>query len=287
MKWKIRYAISSIFFVSALYVAGTAACADIAGMLAPTDSSVIAVIITPSSATLNVGEKLTLIATVVAGAAQTNRTVRWASQNAAVATVNATTGEVSAIGGGTTGVIAISVADSSVKGVASITVGSILLGPAISTISQDGKPAVLSNISGKIDVVVNLPAGPPGYSAAGLLLNCGGTDTVVATQSLTGTVSVEQSITLSFNTAAFKNGPCLLKAQATTSSGAIVRSSATPITLNNPTASAASLRPEHLRDARLQRVQLLSQSLITLHRVAPDPLIHASGHAGEIGDLRL
>jgi hypothetical protein len=213
--------------------------------------------------------------------------VRWTSQNTAVATVNTTTGELTAIGGGTTNIIATSVADSSVKGAAAITVGSIGSVVVIKAINQDGKPAVLSNISGTIDVVATLPAGPPGYSAAGLLLNCGGTDTVVANQSLTATVSVEQSITLSFNTAAFKNGPCVLKAQATTISGVIVRSPATQITLNNPTASASLLRSQDLGDARLQRIELLSQRLIALHRVAPNPLIHASRHTGQIRDLRL
>jgi hypothetical protein len=39
----------------------------------------------------------------------------------------------------------------------------------------------------------------------------------------------------------------------------IVFSSATPITLNNPSASATLLGAEYLRDPRFQRVELLSQ----------------------------
>ncbi|MGE5101442.1 MAG: Ig-like domain-containing protein, partial [Deltaproteobacteria bacterium] len=232
--------------------------------------------ITPSSANLNVGDKLTLVASVMAGPGQT-RDARWTTANASVATVNATTGEVNAVGVGTTTIIATSVADTTLKGAAAITVGSILPGTAIS-VNQDGKSANLSSVSGLIDVVVGLPPAALNVSTAGLLLNFGGTDTLVLTQTVTAAMLAERSITLTLNTAAFKNGPCTLKAQVTTTTGTIVRSAGLQITLNNPTtASAASLRPEHLRDARLQRVQLLSQSLITLHRVAPDPLIHASG----------
>jgi hypothetical protein len=270
VKRKIRYAISSTFFVSALCLAGTAACSDIV----PVDDSVTAVRITPPSATLNVGDKLTLIATVIAGAGQTNRTVRWASQNTAVATVNATTGEVTAIGGGTTSIIATSVADSSIKTAASITVGSIGQVVTIMTINQDGKAAVLSNISGTIDVIVSIPAAPPTYVTLNLLLNCGGTDTVVATQSLSTTVSVEQLVTLSFNTASFKNGPCILKVRATTTTGTIVASSATPITLNNPTASANLLRSSDV-SGRASNASSSVRKSDTAPPWQPGPLIDA------------
>jgi len=244
-----------------------------------------AVVIAPSSAAMNVGDTITLVATLPLALRTTNRGVTWTVANIAVATVDAR-GAVTAVGGGTTTVVATSVADPSVKGAASITVGSILIGPEISTISQDGKPAVLSNVSGTLDVVVDLPGGIPTYSTVGLLLVCGATETVVATKTVATTVSA-QSISLSFNTAAYKNGPCGLKARATASNGVIVLSSATPITLNNPSASAALLGAEYLRDSRFQRVQILSQSLIALYRIVPDSLIHARGHAGEIRDLRL
>jgi uncharacterized protein YjdB len=189
---------------------------------------------------LNVGDKLTLIATVTAGAAQTNRGVTWASGNSAVATVNATTGEVTAIGAGTTNIVATSAADSSIKAATSVTVVSTGSFVRITAINQDGQTAVLSNVSGRVDVVVSIPAGPPSYSTIDLIMNCAGTDTVVATQSATATMSTEQSITLSFNTAGFKNGPCALKLRATTSTGLVVASSAIPITLNNPTTASAS-----------------------------------------------
>jgi hypothetical protein len=173
---------------------------------------VFGVVITPPSATLNVGDRLTFVASVFAGPGR-SRNATWTTADASVAMVNATTGEVTAVGGGTTNIVATSVADTTLRAAAAIAVGSTLLGPYISTISQDGKAAVLSNISGTLDVVVSLPGGLPSYSTVGLLLSCGGTDT-----------------------AAYKNGPCTLKVKATTSNEVIVFSSATPITLNNPSA---------------------------------------------------
>jgi hypothetical protein len=250
-------AICFTLLMSAMCLAGAIACHDRTASLVEPEW-VFGVVITPPSANLNVGDRLTFVASVFAGAGQRNRSVTWKSSNVAVATVNPSTGEVTALGGGTANIVATSVADTTVKATAALTVGSILIGPSISTISQDGKPAVLSNISGTIDVVVNLPGGLPSYSAVGLLLSCAGTDTMVATQTVATTASA-QSITLSFNTAAYKNGPCTLKAKATTANGVIVFSSATPITLNNPSASATLLGAEYLRDPRFQRVELLSQ----------------------------
>lgn len=244
------------------------------------------VVITPPSANLNVGDRLTFVASVFTGPGL-SRKATWATANTSVATVNATTGEVTAVGTGTTNITATSAADTTLKAAAAVTVGSILEVVRISAINQGGKTADLSNISGRIDVIIVIPAAPPYYGTVNLFLNCGGTDTVVATQSVPTTVSGEQSDTLSFNTATFKNGPCTLKVKATTSTGAIVSSSATPITLNNPSAAVTLLGAEYLRDPRLQRVQIFSQRLITLDGVVAHSLIHASSHAGEVGNLRL
>jgi hypothetical protein len=273
--------------VSACCLAGVAACSDRVDGPAPVDDRVAGVMITPPSANLNVGERLTLVATVIAGAGQENRSVVWSTSNAPVATVNAVTGEVTAIAGGTTSIIAASVADPAVKGAASITVGSVGFTLVISAIKHDGVDVNLNNIVGQIDVFVLVDLSPQKIAKVDLQLNCGGADTVVAAQSIAATASGTQSITLSFNTAGFKNGPCALKTRATTATGTIVASSATPITLNNPSASATLLGAEYLRDPRFQGVELLSQSLIALDRVMPHALIDASGHAGEIRDLRL
>jgi hypothetical protein len=214
---------------------------------------------------MSVGTTIRLVATIAAGAAQRNRGVRWTSGNVAVATVDSN-GVVASISVGATSIIATARADTTQRAAVPVTVGSSEGPPTISAINQDGKAADLANISGRLDVTVVIPAGPPSYSTITLLLNCGGTDTVVATQSLAGgeaaAVSAELAttlITLSFNTAGFKNGLCLLKLRATMTTGGAAVSPSIPITLNNPaTASATLLRAEHLRDPRLQRVKLLS-----------------------------
>jgi hypothetical protein len=263
-------ACSSTLFVSALCLAGIAACSDIV----PVEERVTAITITPPSATLNVGDRLTLLATVIAGAAQTNRSVRWTTANATVATVSSTTGEVAAIGGGTTNIVATSVADSTIKAAAAITVGSFGPTPSIAAINQDGKAADLSNVSGRIDVIVSIPAYPPSYSRFDLVINCAGADTVVATQAVAATVSAEQSITLSFNTVAFKNGPCDVKVKGITANGTIVSSSAARITLNNPTGSASSLLSEYVRHSLVEWTPRLGDA-IAVPYVARHPLFAA------------
>ena len=248
--------ICSTFLVGALSLAGLTACGDKVNVAGPTgaDSAVTGVTVTPASVNLNVGDKITLVATVTAGSAQTNRNVTWSSGNAAVATVNATTGEVTAIGGGTTTIVATSAANASVKGAAAVTVGAVVQPTVeISTINQTtaagSVPATLSNIAGQLDVTLNVDPGTQKLSKVNLIMNCGGADTVVATQTVASAdvapLSAEEStapITLSFNTAAFnaangtvafKNGACTLKASAVTTTGTIVASSGTPITLNN------------------------------------------------------
>jgi hypothetical protein len=238
-----------------LSLAGLTACGDKVNVVQPVpDSTVTAVTVSPASVPMNVGDKITLVATVTAGAGQTNRNVTWSSGNAAVATVDATSGLVTAIGGGTTSIIAASAANPSVKGAAVVTVGAVIQPTVtISTINQTtaagSVPATLSNISGQLDVTLNVDPGTQKLSTVALLMNCGGADTVVASQTLAtanvAALSPEEStapITLSFNTAAFnaasgvvafKNGACTLKGRTTTTSGTIVASSGTPLTLNN------------------------------------------------------
>jgi hypothetical protein len=237
-----------------LTIAGLSACGDKVNVTeAGRDSSVTSVSVTPPSATLNVGDKITLVATVTGGKDLTNRTVTWTSSNSAVATVDAN-GLVTATGGGTTSIIATSAANTAVKGAAAITVGAVVQPTVeISTINQTtaagSVPATLSNIAGQLDVTLNVDPGTQKLSKVNLIMNCGGADTVVATQTVgsadVAPLSAEEStapITLSFNTAAFnatngtvafKNGACTLKASAVTTTGTIVASSGTPITLNN------------------------------------------------------
>jgi len=246
--------ICSTFLVGAFALAGLTACGDKVNVVGPEkDSTVTGVSVSPPSANLNVGDKITLVATVTGGKDLTNRTVTWKSGNTAVATVDAS-GQVTAAGGGTTSIIATSAANTSIQGAAAITVGAVVQPTVeISTINQTtgagSVPATLSNIAGQLDVTLNVDPGTQKLSKVNLIMNCGGADTVVATQSVANgdvaPLSAEEStapITLSFNTAAFnaangtvafKNGACSLKASAVTTTGTIVASSGTPITLNN------------------------------------------------------
>jgi Bacterial surface proteins containing Ig-like domains len=240
----VRGAMRSTFVVAAYCLWGVAACSDRVNGILPVDDAVVAVMITPPSAHLIVGDQVTLIATVVAGAGQRNRTVSWTTQNVAVALVDPN-GVVTAVGGGTTNIVATSAADSSVKGTVPITVGSVGPDLIITNIKHDGVDVNLSNVVGQIDVGVALNFGTQTITKVDLLMTCAGVDTVVAVQTLATPTS---SLTLSFNTAAYKNGPCGLKVRATKSTGVIVASSAVPITLNNPSTIAPTLGSEDLRD---------------------------------------
>jgi hypothetical protein len=82
----------------------------------------------------------------------------------------------------------------------------------------------LSNVAGQLDVTLNVDPGTQTITGVDLIMNCGGADTVVATQNLGSAdkapIAAEESnapVTLSFNTAAFtaangsvafKNGAC-------------------------------------------------------------------------------
>jgi uncharacterized protein YjdB len=61
-----------------LSLAGLTACGDKVNVVQPgLDSTVTAVTVSPASVPMNVGDKITLVATVTAGAGQTNRNVTW------------------------------------------------------------------------------------------------------------------------------------------------------------------------------------------------------------------
>lgn len=199
---------------------------------------------------MNVGDRIPLVATVTAGPGQSNRRVRWTTTNAAVATVD-TNGVVAAIAAGTATISATALADPTIKGEALVTVGAGSTGILIiSAINQNGKAADVSNISGQLDVVLAVDSETRSLTRIDLVLNCAGTDTVVATQSMPGASPAatpaatpsEQSIspvTLSFNTAAFKNGQCFLRARAITTNGSAIASASLAITLNNPSSVSA------------------------------------------------
>ena len=131
----------STVLVAALSVAGLTACGDKVNVTQPPpDSAVTAVTVTPSSQNMNVGDKVTLVATVVAGPQQTNRNVTWTSSDATVASVD-NAGVVTANKGGVATIIATSVANSAVKGNAVITVAAVAARKASPSGSSAGSTA--------------------------------------------------------------------------------------------------------------------------------------------------
>ncbi len=238
----------------ALLFARITACGDPVDTLL--DDRVTGVTITPPSVVLNVGLRITLVATVTTGPAQLNRRVRWATGNPVVATVD-TSGVLTSRTAGTTVVTATALADSSVKASAAVIVSTNGFGTlTILAINQNGKSADLSNVAGQLDVVVGADSAAKSLSRLDLILNCGGADTVVATYSPAAggaaMAAAQQSagpITLSFNTAGFKNGPCVLKARATSQTGTLVLSASVSITLNNPSSASAAMNTLTKRSA--------------------------------------
>ena len=247
--------------VGLLTLAGLTACGDKVTVppvtTTPQGTVVHSVTVSPNSLNLKVGDKITLAVSVDADAGVTNRTVTWKSSNTAVATVD-NTGTVTAVTGGTATIVATSAQDPTVSGAAVVTVANTV--PASVTIGQINQtvcvvggactslPANLSNVANQLDVTLNVDPGTQTLAGVDLIMNCGGADTVVATQNIgagdKAPVAEESNapVTLSFNTAAFtaatgavafKNGQCTIKARARTTAGTQVASTTQTLTLNN------------------------------------------------------
>jgi uncharacterized protein YjdB len=112
---KVRTSVLRGFALLALSSLTFAACDESTTLPAPPAPTVT---VAPSNVSLQVGQTATLSA-VVSGAA--NQNVTWRSGNPAVANVSAT-GVVTAVAAGTTGIIAISQADTTARAAASVTV---------------------------------------------------------------------------------------------------------------------------------------------------------------------
>jgi hypothetical protein len=275
--------------VSLLAVAGLTACGDkitpvtITQTTTPSGQGAVhQVTVTPASATLQQGDKITLAASVDADASITDRTVTWTSANTAIASVDASGVVTAGTTAGTTTITAKSKADASVSGAALITVlpaggTGALPTISISTVNQTvcvaggactSVPANLGSVAGQLDVTVNLDPGSQKVSAVQLIMNCtgagnSGIDTVVTQQTLTtsNVVSAEAAsapVTLSFNTGsfnattgavAFRNGTCTMKAKAiagngtTTSTAQNITLANTDVVVGSVTASTNKINP--------------------------------------------
>ncbi len=244
--------------------AGLTACGDKITNSGPAvDSVVHSVTVSPSSVpSMKIGDKVTLAASVDAGAGVTDRTVQWSSSNVAVVTVDQQ-GVVTAVAGGTASVIAKATANPAVSGAAVITVGAnVNATVTISSVNQTtcgtagciSAPANIAAITGQIDVTLNVDPGTQTLQGVDLIMNCAspansGVDTVVASQNLGADKTplageaAAAPVQLSFNTASFNattgavsfhNGNCTLKGKARTAAGTQSGANTEQLALVNP-----------------------------------------------------
>jgi len=209
------------------------ACGDPLGApAAPGDDQVLSVTVAPSNVVIFRGDKLTLSATVIARPDQADRRVRWASQNPAVASVD-DGGIVSALATGTTRITATSIADTTVVGMAAVSVAGPF-GPSvtIADISHNGASVDLTNAFGTLDVAINVDGASPAVSRVEVIMTSAGIDTVVATFQ-PSSAAAPGPVTLTFNSVGLRNGLWTLKVRVILTSGTITESSSVMIAINN------------------------------------------------------
>ena len=251
--------VSRSIFAGLLVIAGLTACGDkvtVAG--GPTSTAATPVVhsvtVQPSSVTLKVGETVKLVATVDADATLA-RTVTWASGDAGKASVGAD-GTVTAVAPGTVAITATSTADPTVAGAATIivqtvTAATISIGQINQTVGNASVPADLANVSGQLNVTLNVDQGTQTITELDLLvknITTSKVDTVAryffAAANKAPVSATSAPITMSFNTAKyndttgavnFVNGQYTIQAQAVVagSTGQSPVSSTMQYTLNN------------------------------------------------------
>jgi hypothetical protein len=257
--------VRSTLVLSVFAFAGLTACGDkVTTQTVAVDSVVHSVTVSPASVpNMKIGDKVTLAASVDAGAGVTDRTVAWSSSNTAVVTVDQT-GVVTAVAGGTASVVAKATANPAVQGAAVISVGANVAATiTIANVNQTtcsvfgncaSTPANIAAIMGQIDVTMNVDPGTQTLTGVDLIMNCSGTgnsatDTVVASQNLGADKTplageaAAAPVQLSFNTASFnattgavsfRNGNCTLKGRARTAAGTQSGSNTETLVLVNP-----------------------------------------------------
>jgi hypothetical protein len=153
----------------------------------------------PDAVTLNIGQTVTLVAVI---SNTTNQAANFTSSNPAVATVNATTGVVTAVAAGTTVITATAAADANARDASTVTVNPAAPPPPPATISIKSvttgnllTPVNPSNVFGQIDVTLNveIPTGNTSVQRVETLLD----GNVVCSQafSSSGSITVEQDET--------------------------------------------------------------------------------------------
>jgi Bacterial Ig-like domain (group 2) len=100
---------------------GLAACGDKVTSVSPTPPGVHSVTVAPATVNMTIGQSVTFAASVDADSGFAT-TVTWTSSDPTIASVNGSTGVVTAVAAGTTTIIATSTANTAKTGVASVTV---------------------------------------------------------------------------------------------------------------------------------------------------------------------
>ncbi len=234
--------------VGLLTIAGLTACGDKVTVPPPVTTPlglvVHSVTVSPNSASIAVGGTFAFAASVDADGGVTNRTVTWSSSDATIATVDAT-GKATGVKAGTVSIKATSVADGTVSGAASLTVGAgsgngQIIVQIVSVLQNVGagvpeQPANVLGAFGQLDVNVNVDPGGQSLKTVGVTIKVGN-DSVVQTQSFSSNsaaVSAEGAasvLTFSFNTAAFNANfiPALHNGTATITATATSTTTTTP-----------------------------------------------------------
>lgn len=235
--------------VAGLAAAAVAACGD--DVTIPPDPIVVTV--TPLTASVNVNQTVTFVASV-SGPSGTPNTVTWTSAAPAVASVGASTGIATGVTAGTAAITACSTADPLRCGSGSVTV---IAAPSasisISSINQGpngaglplGVPVNINNVVGQIDVSLNFEPGGATATRVELLID----GTVVASQGFSSSVVAAGDsllsnaiIVLSVNTANFNtttglanyfNGSRALSARVVLAGGSQVATPSTTLIFNN------------------------------------------------------
>ncbi|MEP6495654.1 MAG: Ig-like domain-containing protein, partial [bacterium] len=242
-----------------LTLAGLTACGDKVTVppqtTTPPDAVVHSVTVSPNAIpNLAIGGKVTLAASVDAGAGVTVRTVTWSSSDATVASVG-TDGTVTGVKAGTVTITAAATADPNVKGAAVVTVAAASPAPTV-TISSinnticgaggcNSVPANLGAAAGQLDIVLNVEANGQALKSVQATMKCGN-DSLTQSQTISdlAPISAEAAaapVTLSFPTAQFNaagiptlhNGACTISATATTAAGVQSATNSSPFTLAN------------------------------------------------------
>lgn len=264
----------SLLFASIVALGGLAACGDDVTVAGPATGTGT-VTVSPSPVTIAVNGTINMVADL--GGAAVGQAVTWSSSNAAIATVDASSGLVTGKAPGSVAITAKTTGNFSGSATVTVATGSTSQQAQVSilSITKGGlqQPVQLNNVSGQIDVTLNVDPGGQNVEKVELVMidSLTGAEKVVASQTIVASGSVAsnvdglslsmaktnaqavaalaanvpQQIVLSFNTAsfdpvtgavAFINGRKLVRARLVLGTGSSqdqVASNTVAINLNN------------------------------------------------------